>query len=82
MPTDRLSTAPAVEPIRKGGVYLKGDFCRRLRWKAHAWRQAKRAGLRSLTFGRQVYILGSDALAFFSQIAEQQEEARKNGNRD
>jgi hypothetical protein len=66
--------APAV--IRSGEVYSLAELRRRLQWKEHAVRQARVNGLRLVTFGRQKYCLGEDALAFFRKLAERQQAER------
>jgi hypothetical protein len=63
--------APAV--IRSGEVYSLAELRRRLQWQEHAVRQARAAGLRLVTFGRQKFVLGSDVLLFFRTLAERRE---------
>lgn len=45
------------------------EAARRLGWKTHAVRQAKKAGLRVIRFGRQDYVLGNDVIGFFQRLA-------------
>ena len=66
------SRPPAVGVIRDGEVYRLQELQRRLGWGEHALRQAKVAGLRLVSFGRERYCLGSDALAFFDRLGKQQ----------
>jgi hypothetical protein len=65
-----LKRAPAV--VRAGEVYSLAELRRRLGWQEHAVRQARVNGLRLVTFGRQKYCLGEDALAFFRKLADRQ----------
>lgn len=58
--------------VRADELYTAAEVRRRLRWRDHSFRQAKRKGLRVVTFGRTKYVLGSDVLAFFEQLAAQQ----------
>jgi hypothetical protein len=62
---------PAV--IRSGEVYTLAELRRRLGWAEHGVRQARIAGLRLVTFGRQKFVLGDDALEFFRRLAERQQ---------
>jgi hypothetical protein len=69
------SSPPAREPaavIRADELYSLAELRRRLGWAEHAVRQARLAGLRMVVFGRAKYVLGSDVLAFFARLAEQQ----------
>ena len=56
--------------ICDGELYTLSEFRRRMDWQEHALRQARKAGLRVIPFGRAKYVLGSDALAFFERLAE------------
>ncbi len=58
-------------PIRADEVYPLRDACRRLGWRAHALRQAKLKGFRTILFGRERYVLGRDVLAFFEKLADE-----------
>jgi hypothetical protein len=58
--------------IRADEVLPLQEFCRRLRIGQKTWRSMKAAGLRSCEFGRQRYIVGRDALNFFTTLAERQ----------
>ena len=48
------------------------EFGRRLDLHDKALSDAQKAGLRTVVFGRQKFVLGSDALDFFRRLAEQQ----------
>lgn len=48
------------------------EFGRRLNLANRALADAQRQGLRTILFGRCKYVLGSDAIAFFQGLAEQQ----------
>jgi hypothetical protein len=63
--------APAV--VRAGEVYSLVELRRRLGWGQHYVRQARVAGLRLVTFGRNRYVLGSDVLDFFARLAARQQ---------
>jgi len=49
------------------------EFGRRLGLASRALADAQRQGLRTVLFGRTKYVLGSDALDWFRQLAEQQQ---------
>jgi hypothetical protein len=71
--TTRALTADAtLGVIRADEVYSLREFARRFRWGEHALRQARAAGLRTATFGREKFVLGTDVLSFFHQLAERQ----------
>jgi hypothetical protein len=48
------------------------EFGRRLGFAHKALADAQRAGLPTIFFGRCKFVLGSDALAWFGKLAEQQ----------
>jgi len=56
---------PALGSIRADEVLPFREAARRLGWAAKTRRAAKRAGLRTITFGRAEFILGADLVAFF-----------------
>ena len=68
---------PAVGVIRGDEVYRLQEFQRRFGWREHAVRQARAAGLRMISFGREKYILGADVLAFFRGLSDSQSEGRQ-----
>ena len=56
-------TTPPTAPrgvISAHEVYTLAEFRRRLGWGAHALRQARAAGLRFVTIGREKYIRGEE----------------------
>ena len=57
--------------IRADELLTLRELKARLGWGEHAVRQARRAGLRLIPFGREKFALGSDVLAFFTRLAEQ-----------
>jgi len=59
-------------PIRGDELYLAADFRRRVRWGRKAWTRARKAGLPVLTFGREQYVIGNLALAWFAELQRQQ----------
>jgi len=68
----RVASASPGRSIEAGEVMSLAELKRRLKWREHAVRQARKAGLRLIRFGSQKYALGSDVLDFFRQLAEQQ----------
>ena len=48
------------------------EFGRRLDLHDKCLSDAQKAGLRTVMFGRQKFVLGSDALDFFRRLAERQ----------
>lgn len=59
--------------IRRGVVYPLSEFARRMGWCEHALRQARLAGLPVIYFGRQGFVRGTSADAWFARLeAEQQ----------
>ena len=77
--THRHKPARAPVVIRADAVYSWAELRRRLGWQEHAARQARVAGLRLVTFGRQKYCLGEDVLAFFRKLADRQQAAAEHG---
>lgn len=51
---------PAV--IEPDVLYHKAELMARLRWKQHAWRTARKQGLRVLRAGGRVYVRGQDVI--------------------
>lgn len=70
----------AVGVIRAGELYRLRELQRRLGWGEHALRQAKVAGLRIVRFGREGFVLGSDALDWFRKLADAQTGQGGNGD--
>ena len=58
--------------IRADEVLPLQEFCRRLRIGRKTWYSMRDAGLRSCAIGKQVYIIGRDALDFFTTLADRQ----------
>jgi len=58
-------------------VYRAAEFYRRMGWRRHSQREARRRGLVSVRFGSANFILGKHALEFFERLAEQQAEKSK-----
>jgi hypothetical protein len=71
-PRQRPTAAGPTGSVQAGEVLTLAELKRRLGWGEHAIRQARRAGLRLIPFGREKYALGMDVLAFFQGLAEQQ----------
>jgi hypothetical protein len=70
-PRSEFNATPAV--IEAGGVYTETELAKRMRWKKHSLRQAKKLGLRSIRFGSRNYVLGSDVLKWFEGLQQQKE---------
>lgn len=69
-PKPSANTTPAV--VNAYEVYVWEELQKRLRWKKHSGRQARRMGLRVVRFGSRNYCLGADVLRFFELLAAQQ----------
>jgi hypothetical protein len=78
-PVPRKPAKRATAVIRADAVYSWAELRRRLGWAEHSGRQARTAGLRLVTFGRQKYCLGEDVLAFFRKLADRQQAAAARG---
>ena len=70
-PDTSQGPAPAAV-IHADELYTKEELCRRMRWRQHSWRQAKRLGLETVVFGSRTYIAGSDAIAFLQSLKQQE----------
>ena len=55
-------------------VYVFEEFAKRMRWRKHSCRQAKRMGLPTIRFGSRDYVIGKQALEWFEQLGQQQAE--------
>jgi hypothetical protein len=74
-----MKPRPATSTPRPGCGYVSAheiltirEFGRRLNLASRALADAQRQGLHAITFGRVKFVLGSDALAWFRSLAEQQ----------
>ena len=65
---------PARGSITAAELLLVRKLCKRLGWERKTLAHAKRAGLRTIRFGRFDYARGCDVLDFFTKLAEQQAE--------
>ena len=63
---------PQLGSVSASEVMPLREFGRRMGLASRALADVQRKGLRAVTFGRTKYILGSDALAWFAVLAEQQ----------
>jgi len=63
---------PAI--VEKGCVYTVVELCKRLRWKSHSLRQAKRLGMPVIRFGSRDYCISDQFIDWFEQIGRQQAE--------
>lgn len=68
--------APGVISLQE--IYTLAEVRKRLGWRAHSLREARRLGLRVIRFGRAKYVTGRDLANFFAALA-QDEDARRNG---
>ena len=66
MPEKATSRVSGV--INTAEIYPRDEFLARMRWGKHAWRTAKRNGLRVLRAGGRVYVLGSDVAEYLSHM--------------
>ena len=67
------SATPGPSSIRIDEALTKTEFLHRLKIGNTSWNTMRAAGLRSVLIGRQRYVLGADALAFFTKMAERQD---------
>ena len=58
--------------VRADELYVADEFYRRCRWRKHSIREAKRMGLPTIRFGSRDYVIGKQALEWFEQLGEQQ----------
>ena len=65
--------APASASVCVGELLTVEELSRRLRWKRHSTRQAKRLGLPVHRFGSRDYCIGDEVLLWFRTIGQQQE---------
>lgn len=63
------STPGVVSP---GELYHLDELLARMRWSKHAWRTARRNGLRVLHAGGRAYVLGSDLIEYLSHLNGQE----------
>jgi len=61
---------PARGSIRADELLLMREACRRLGWERKTLAHAKRAGLRTIRFGRFDYVTGAELARFFARLAE------------
>jgi len=69
-----LQTPPSAAPevIDPRCLYSLREVKARLNWRHVALASAKRKGLRVIKFGRQQYCRGTDVLALFDRLADEQ----------
>ncbi len=80
-PTD-TAPRPGGGSVSADEVLTLREFGRRLNLASRALADAQRHGLRAVTFGRVKFVLGSDALAWFRGLAEQQAGSGDGGKAD
>jgi len=64
---------PAPGEIRGDALYTLAEVRRRLGWGTRSWWAARDAGLAATAFRGKLYVSGADVLAFFAQLAGEQE---------
>ena len=73
-----MKRSTKAQPTTAGGsicgnkVYSLQGYCRELKIGQKTWYSMRDAGLRSCKIGKQVFILGRDAIEFFDKLAEEQ----------
>jgi hypothetical protein len=65
--------------VNASEIYTMREAGRRLAMAHKLLCDAQRQGLRTILFGRQKYVLGSDLIAFFRGLAERQAGEREGG---
>lgn len=70
-PSPDLNKLPA--SVEAGSVLTLQELARRLRWKRHSIRQARRLGLPVVRFGSRDYCLTDDVVMWFRTLREQQQ---------
>lgn len=60
--------------VEADAVYSLKEVARRLRWKEHSVRQAKRLGLQIIKFGSRHYVTGREVMRFFEALADRANE--------
>lgn len=61
--------------LRSGDTYPLDEFLRRTGWKRHAYRMAKRTGLKVITAGGRVFVRGCDFDRYLDRLAGEQDAA-------
>jgi len=71
-PSDSRRTIPdtAIDPAR---LYRSDEICGRMGWRPSGWRAARRAGLRSLRYGKRWFVKGADLIEFVEEHAGRDE---------
>ncbi len=80
IPRSRTTTPPppkTLGSVSAGEVMPLVVFGERMNLANRSLAAAQRAGLRTILFGRVKFVLGSDALVWFSQLAEKQVQETK-----
>ncbi len=68
MSRNTSSRQPVPSTIEPAVLYHKAEFLARLRWKEHAFRTARKNGLRVLRAGGRTYCLGQDFIDYLSSL--------------
>jgi len=69
----KCSPIKASGSIRADEILMLPELRRRFGWGPHVVRQARQAGLRFVSFGRQKFVLGSDLIDFFRRLGAEQD---------
>ena len=59
-----------LQPIERDKIYPLRVFEEATGWGRHALRQARRAGLKTITAGGRKYVRGEDFFAYMASLAE------------
>lgn len=65
---NRLQQDAVPGVIAPTNLYHVDELLARLKWSKHAWRTARRQGLRVLRAGGRAYVLGSDLITYLSKM--------------
>lgn len=57
------------QPIKNDEIYRRDDFLARVGWGIHAWRSAKRTGLKVIRTAGRCYVRGCDFNDYLDHIA-------------
>ncbi|MFT5093478.1 MAG: hypothetical protein ACKVII_26920 [Planctomycetales bacterium] len=66
-------TPGIVEP---GCIYHVDELLTRLRWSRHAWRTARRNGLKVIRTAGRAYVSGDDVIAYLISQVDSADEAK------
>ena len=73
---DLHDDAPGV--IHPDALYRLDEFLSRMRWGKHAWRTARRSGLKPCYAGGRAYVRGADLIRHLDAVQDNQPEVDPN----